>query len=187
MNNPRLAARYAKSLLDLATEQQQVDVVYNDMKWLSSVCNSNKDFVAVLMSPIIKSDKKQAIIEAVTNGRVSALTGAFIQLLVRKTRESNLHEIVNAYIDQFNAIRNIQKVKITTASPLSDTLKEAIMVNIKSALPSKTFEIETAIKDELIGGFTLETGGQLVDASILRDLKDIRKQFMDNEYLHKIR
>jgi F-type H+-transporting ATPase subunit delta len=61
------------------------------------------------------------------------------------------------------------------------------MTNIKAALPSQSFEIETAIKEELIGGFTLETNGQLIDASIQRDLKDIKKQFMDNEYLHKIR
>lgn len=54
-------------------------------------------------------------------------------------------------------------------------------------MPSKTFEIETKVKDELIGGFIVETGGQLVDASILRDLKDIKKQFMDNEFIHKIR
>jgi len=27
----------------------------------------------------------------------------------------------------------------------------------------------------------------LVDASILRDLKDIHKQFMNNDYLHRIR
>jgi len=187
MNNPRLAGRYAKSLLDLATEQNQVDPVYNDMKWLSSICKSNPDFVAVLMSPIIKADKKQAIIEAVTNGRVTSLTAAFIQLLVRKTRESNLYEIVTAYIDQFNLSRNIQKVKITTASPLSDELKTVIMANVKSALPNQSFEIETTIKEELIGGFTLETNGQLIDASIQRDLKDIKKQFMDNEYLHKIR
>jgi len=187
MNNPRLAGRYAKSLLDLATEQNQVDVVYNDMKWLSKICKSNADFVAVLTSPIIKSDKKQAIIEAVTNDRVAPLTKAFIQLLVRKTRESNLHEIANAYIDQFNILRNIQKVKITTASPISDELKDAIMTNVKAALPGQNFEIETLIKDELIGGFLVETNGQLVDASILRDLKDIRKQFMDNEYLHKLR
>ena len=53
--------------------------------------------------------------------------------------------------------------------------------------PSKTFEIETAVKDELIGGFIVETGGQLVDASILRDLKDIKKQFMDNQYIHNLR
>ena len=108
-------------------------------------------------------------------------------MLVRKTRESNLHEIANAYIDQFNILRNIQKVKITTASPISDELKDAIMTNVKAALPGQNFEIETLIKDELIGGFLVETNGQLVDASILRDLKDIRKQFMDNEYLHKLR
>lgn len=187
MNNPRLAGRYAKSLLDLATEQNQIEAVYTDMKWLNSVCKSNPDFVAVLSSPIIKADKKQVILKAVTDGRVALLTGAFIDLLVRKTRESNLHEIVNAFIDQYNTLNNIQKVKITTASPLSDALKEEIMANIKVAMPTKTFEVETAIKDELIGGFLAETGGQLVDASILRDLKDIQKQFMDNEFLHKIR
>lgn len=187
MNNPRLAGRYAKSLLDLATEQNQVEAVCNDMRWLNSICKSNHDFAAVLISPIIKSDKKQAIIEAITNGRVTPLTAAFIQLLVRKTRESNLPEIAAAYIDQYNAINNIQRVKITTAAPLADGLKEVIMVNVKNAMPTQNFEIETAVKDELIGGFTLETKGQLVDASILRDLKDIRKQFMDNEYLHKLR
>lgn len=187
MNNPRLAGRYAKSLLDLATEQNQIEAVYADMKWLNSVCKSNPDFVAVLSSPIIKADKKQVILKAVTDGRVAALTSAFIDLLVRKTRERNVHEIVAAFIDQYNTLNNIQRVKITTASPLSDALKEEIMTNIKAALPTKTFEVETAIKDELIGGFLLETGGQLVDASILRDLKDIQKQFMDNEFLHKIR
>src|SRR5882724_7514621 len=162
MNNPRLAGRYAKSLLDLATEQNNVAAVYADMKWLNSVCKSNPDFVAVLSSPIFKADKKQVILKAVTDGRVSVLTGAFIDLLVRKTRESNLHEIVNAFIDQYNSLNNIQKVKITTASPLTDTLRDEIMKNVKSAMPSKTFEIETSVKDELIGGFIIETGGQLV-------------------------
>jgi F-type H+-transporting ATPase subunit delta len=187
MNNPRLAGRYAKSLLDLATEQNQIAAVYADMKWLNSVCKSNPDFVAVLSSPIIKAEKKQVILKAVTEGRVSNLTGSFIDLLVRKTREQNLHEIVNAFIDQYNVINNIQKVKITTASPISDSLKDEIMKNIKAAVSAKTFEIETAVKDELIGGFIVETGGQLVDASILRDLKDIQKQFMDNEFIHKLR
>ena len=187
MNNPRLAGRYAKSLLDLATEQNQVEAVCNDMRWLNSVCKSNPDFTAVLTSPIIKADKKQAIIEAITNGRVCNLTAAFVQLLVRKTRESNLPEIVTAYIDQYNSLHNIQRVKITTAAALSDDLKQVIMANVKTAMPAQNFEIETTVKDELIGGFTLETNGQLIDASILRDLKDIRKQFMDNEFVHKLR
>lgn len=187
MNNPRLAGRYAKSLMDLATEQNSIDAVCADMKWMQKVCKSNPDFVAVLRSPIIKSDKKGIIINAVTTGNVGTLSAAFIQLLVRKTRESNLPEIVDAFIDQFNALRNIRKVKITTASPISDALKESIMANVKANVKASDFEVETAVKDELIGGFLLETGGQLVDASILRDLKDIRKNFLNNDYIHKLR
>ncbi len=187
MNNPRLAGRYAKSLLDLATEQNQIAAVYADMKWLNSVCKSNADFTAVLGSPIIKADKKEAILNAVIQSRVSALTNAFVQLLVKKTREANLPEIITAFIDQYNTLNNIQKVKITTASPLTNDLQEAIMANLKATITGKSFEIETAVKDELIGGFIVETDGQLVDASVQRDLKDIKKQFMDNEFIHKLR
>ncbi len=187
MNNPRLAGRYAKSLLDLATEQNQVDAVYADMKWLHSVCKTNPDFVAVLRSPIIKPTVKEKIIESITNERVATLTAAFIRLLVRKARETNLPEIVLAYIDQFNKLRNIHKVKITTAVPMTDAIKENIMANVRAVSSSQTFEIETLVNDELIGGFLLETDGKLVDASILRDLKDVQKQFMNNDYIHKIR
>lgn len=187
MKNPRLAGRYAKSLLDLATEQNLVDAVYADMKWLHSVCKSNPDFVNLLRSPIIKPTIKEKIIESISKERVSKLTTAFIQLLVRKAREINLPEIVTAFIDQFNTLRNIHKVKITTAEPISDEIRELIMSNVRAVLPTQTFEIEHQVKAELIGGFLLETGGTLVDASILRDLKDIQKQFMNNDYLHRIR
>jgi F-type H+-transporting ATPase subunit delta len=39
----------------------------------------------------------------------------------------------------------------------------------------------------LIGGFTLEMGGNLIDASILRDLNDVKKQFQSNEYIHSLK
>ncbi|MFN2459039.1 MAG: F0F1 ATP synthase subunit delta, partial [Chitinophagaceae bacterium] len=35
MQNPRLAIRYAKSLLDLAQEQGKLEEVFNDMKLLN--------------------------------------------------------------------------------------------------------------------------------------------------------
>ena len=187
MNNPRLAGRYAKSLMDLATEQNLVDKVYADMKWLDHVCKTSPDFVNVLRSPVIKSDAKAKIIESITNGRVQALTAAFIVLLVKKTRESNLPEITGAYIDQFNKLRNIHRVKITTAIPMTEDIRGAIMANMKGGNGDGSYEIETLVKEELIGGFLLETEGRLVDASILKDLKDIQKNFMNNDYVHKIR
>jgi len=187
MNNPRLATRYAKSIIDLAVEQNQLDAVYNDMKFILRICKSNPDFVAVLRSPIIKPTSKGKIIESITRERVSALTSAFIKLLVTKTREINLPEIAAAFVDQYNTINNIHKVKITTAVEMSETLRASILAKVTTNTPSGTIDLETAVNPELIGGFVLETAGKLLDASILRDLKDVRKQFLNNDYLHKIR
>ena len=78
-------------------------------------------------------------------------------------------------------------VKLTTATPVSEEIKNEIVSKIQSSTYMQNIELEATVKEELIGGFVLEMEGTLVDASIQRDLKDIKKQFMDNEYIHKIR
>lgn len=187
MNNPRLAGRYAKSLLDLATELNQLDIVYADMKLLQEIGKTNPDFTALLRSPIVKPSTKEKILDGVITGRVNNTTATFIKLLVRKGREENLPEIAAAFIDQYNSIKGIYKVKLTTAAPVSEEVKEYIVNKVKSTTPIQNIELETVVKEELIGGFTLEMQDTLVDASILRDLKDIRKQFLENVYIQKIR
>lgn len=187
MNNPRLAGRYAKSLLGLAIEQNQLDAVCGDMKLILSICKSNPDFVAVLKSPVISADKKEKVIGSIIEGRVSNLTTLFIRLLVTKNRENSLPEIVKAFISQYNELKNIHQVKITTAVPMSTELQETIVNRIRTNTHIQHIELETAVKDELIGGFTLEMGDILVDASILRDLNDVKRQFRSNEYIQQIR
>ena len=63
MNNPRLAQRYAKSLIDIGTELKQLDTVHNDVLFLKSIVVKSRDFVLMLNSPIINPDKKYLIIE----------------------------------------------------------------------------------------------------------------------------
>jgi F-type H+-transporting ATPase subunit delta len=187
MTNPRLATRYAKSIIDLAIEQKQLDTVYGDMKFILRICKSNPDFLAVLRSPIIKPTSKGKIIESITKERVSILTSSFIKLLVTKTRETNLPEIAAAFVDQYNVINNIHKVKITTAVQMGDALQNTILSKVKEGYSTGNIDLETAVNESLIGGFILEAAGKSLDASVLRDLKDVKKQFLNNDYLHKIR
>src|SRR5690606_10212537 len=100
MLNPRLATRYAKSLIDLSIERGELEKVYHDMMFLQAVSKSNRDFVAILKSPVIASGKKLSIVESVTNGRISELTASFNRLLIKKGREANLPEIAKTFIEQ---------------------------------------------------------------------------------------
>jgi F-type H+-transporting ATPase subunit delta len=186
MPNPRLASRYAKSIIDLAIEKNQLEQVYADMQYMNAVCKSSKEFVNLLKSPIVKAEKKVKIIEAVTKGNVSALTAGFNKLLVTKGRENCLPEIINAIIDQYNEIKGIHKVKLTTAVAISDELKKAITTKVSAETGLGKIELESKVDASLIGGFKLEFNNQLVDASILRDLNDIKKQFSKNVYVHSL-
>jgi F-type H+-transporting ATPase subunit delta len=187
MQNPRLAIRYAKSLIDLAQEQNKLELVYADMKLLDDICKSNREFANVLKSPIIKEDKKNKVIELVTAGRIDSLTASFIKLLGSKGRESNLVEIIAAFIQQYNEVKGIHKVKLTTAVEISEEIKNDFINRIKASEGIKTIELETVVDEDIVGGFILEMEGKLADGSIRRDLNDVQKQFMNNDYIQKLR
>ncbi len=186
MSNARLAGRYAKSLLGLAQEQGQLEVVYADMKYLQAVCNASSEFVNLLRSPIINADQKNSIINTVTKDKVSVLTNSFTVLLVKKGRERELPEMATALIEQYNELKGIHQVTLTTAVEVGAELKKAIEDKVKAENKFATIELTTKTDDALIGGFVLEFNNNLVDASIARDLRDIKKQFLSNEYVGKI-
>lgn len=186
MPNARLAGRYAKSILDLATEQGQLEAVYADMKYLQAVCKASSEFVNILRSPIIKTDQKNSIINAITKDKVCLLTHSFTNLLVKKAREAALPEMATAFIEQYNAIKGIHQVTLTTAVDVSDEMKKSIEDKVKAENKFLSVELTTKTDESLIGGFVLEFNNNLLDASIARDLKDIKKQFLNNEFISKI-
>jgi F-type H+-transporting ATPase subunit delta len=187
MSHLRLAGRYAKSLIDLAIEQNQLEAVHQDVLFLQAACKISPDFVLLLRSPIIRADRKQRAITAITEGRVGALMSGFIQLLIRKNREEHLPEIIQAMITQYNSIKGIHIVKLTTADDISSELKANIVTKIKKETALKEIELETSVNKGLIGGFVLEFNNNLVDASIARDLREIKKQFDKNIYIPSLR
>ncbi len=187
MQNPRLASRYAKSLLDLAVEQKSLDATLQDMQQLHHICTVSKDFELMLRSPIIKGDKKLAVINAVlANQGISELTKIFIKLLVSKGRELNLPEVAEAFIAQYNIMKNIRTVKLTTAAPVNDTIKNSIKNKVKSFMPQDTMNLETSVDPSLIGGFVLEVDDVLFDASVKKSLNEIRTKIVDHSYESKM-
>ncbi|HEV8507314.1 MAG TPA: ATP synthase F1 subunit delta [Chitinophagaceae bacterium] len=187
MPNPRLASRYAKSLMDLALEKGELEKVFADMEWLQQVIKGSRDFTNLLRSPIIKADKKEKIVETIIGSRVTHITSLFIRLLIGKGRESNLPEIITSFISQYKKHKHIYPVKLTTASPISENLKKAVIAQIKNTSDMQNIELEAVVNEDLIGGFVLEAGDKFIDASVSYDLRQIARQFENNDFVYKIR
>lgn len=187
MPNPRLASRYAKSLLDLAVEKDQLETVYADMQYLQQLTRSSRDLLNLLRSPVVSAEKKQSVMEAIVGSNVSALTSAFVRLLINKGREGELPEIITAFVKQYKDKKGIHTVKLTTATPVSDELKNRIIDQVRATSNMQTIELESIVDPSIIGGFVLQAGDKLVDASISYDLKEISRQFDNNDFIYKVR
>ncbi len=183
MRGNRAASRYAKSLLNLSTEKNNVEDVNKDMEMIASTVSENRDLALVLQSPIIKSDKKQAILDTVFP-KVSELTKAFIDIIVAKGRENILGLIAEAFVKQYKVQKGIIVAELKSAIKLDETLKAKILELVNPA--KSEIEVVETIDESIIGGFIVRVDDKQVDASIATRIAELKLEFSKNAYISEL-
>jgi len=181
MGSIRVASRYAKALLGLASERGELQSVESDLNMLSSLVDSSREFELLLVSPVVKPDKKKSVLEALLNGKVSEITFRFINLLVSKGRESAIPSILKEALAQLRTMNNIQAVTVKTASILDDDSKTRVLAEV-AKLHDGEVELKEIVDPELLGGFILRMDDQEIDASIKRQLSTLRRKLTEHDY-----
>ena len=183
MANSTIAYRYAKSLMDLATESKKPDEVYADMCKLLKYCQKVNDFRLLLQSPLIKTDKKISTFKTLLKGEVTDITDKFLILLAKNKRESYLEKIAEEFIDQYKTKMKISTVVITSAVKLDEATRNRL-IKILTDLLKNRIELQEKIDPKIIGGFVLTVGNRQADMSVLRQLKQLNKNFNQSYILN---
>jgi F-type H+-transporting ATPase subunit delta len=181
----KLGDRYANSILVLAQERGQVERVREDFQIIQRVCQSNPDFVNMLESPLIKSDKKQHILNLIFKDQFCDITNTLVEIIVRKKREAHLDDIANRYLFQYDKLHNITRGELRSAHPMTETQVAAVKKLVEREL-STQFEIVQIIDPSLIGGFVLNIGDKQFDASISARLQALKFEFDSNPYVKQV-
>ena len=173
-NISHIAVPYAKALFDFALERDALESVQKDMLALSSLCKTNRDFVLMLKSPILKTGKKQKILTAIFKETVSEITNGFLKVIASKRRESLLPDMAAAFIELYQDYKHILTTYVKTAVPLTEDISKEIM-KVMASQSTGTIALVEEIKQELIGGFVLQWKDKQYDASILNQVNKMRK------------
>ena len=182
----RIATPYAKSLIDLARERQEIDAVKADMEHLRTSAE-NADLRNLMQSPVVTGEKKQAVFDRLFPG-YHEISKAFIRIVTDKGREGALPEIATAYLDLYREEREISVLKIRSAAPLDEVAIERIKAKLTvKGLIHNRVELHQEVDPELIGGFVVEVGDRLYDASAKTQLETLRKGFTGNLYVNNLR
>ena len=176
MSELTVATRYAKSLIDLSTEQNALEQVKTDMDAFVKTVRSSAELQAVLANPIIAHDKKKKILDALFAASFNKTTASFLRIMVDKSRAEILFGTAQEFINQYNVIKNIIKATVVSAAPLSEENKKQLAAEVQT-ITGGNVVLQAKVDPSLIGGFVLTVGDRQIDTSVLASLNRIKKDF----------
>lgn len=180
MNEGVIPGRYAMALYKYAVDKNATATLYQQARSVEEAFVSHPQLQAALDNPVIKPDEKTALLTSVVKpGKNDHFTN-FIKLVISKRRETYLREIFLKYQQIYRKKNNIAQVNVITAV----RLPEDIVEKIKSLVLKKAEqEVEFVYKYDtsIIGGFILKVDSMQLDASIARELKDLRFKLLKSD------
>lgn len=100
----------------------------------------------------------------------------FIRLLVKNGRMEDVRFMFRSFIEMYYRSRGILVARLTTVVP-SEELERKLRTMLEGKFGHEVL-VESRVDPALIGGFTLEVGNYLLDASVRRQIESIRRQFV---------
>jgi F-type H+-transporting ATPase subunit delta len=173
MNVSLVSERYAKALFELALEKGAVEEVYQDSLLIAKTCETSRDLRLLIKSPIINSGKKLTILQDIFEKSINIISLTYLLIMVRKNREAFIPAIAHEYIELYQAYKNILTVHFKSPV-LPDEATRKQVIGLMEKYTKANINLTAEVDDSLIGGFILNWDDKQYDASIRREIDDLR-------------
>lgn len=181
MKRTKLAARYAKALFEFAGELDKVEEISRDVFLVDDTFDNNPELRFTINSPIVRSEKKSAILRALFENRISEPTFRYLMLILHKGRELQLDTICSEYVKLYKASKNIVTLDVYTAQPMGSVAMEKLKAKVAGKTGAQIEAVEH-VAPELIGGLVIKYDDYMLDASILHSINKLKRELTDKTY-----
>ncbi len=173
MSNSAISIRYAKALLNIASEEKQVEQYAEELAGVATVLKGEDLLRLLLDSPTFPLEKKSAIMHDIAEHlKLSGGMGKFLDLVLEKGRIAYLPQISINFRMFADELSGVVRAKIKAANKLGKKRTEDIQSGLEKQTGKKVvLSVET--DKSLIGGLQAEMGGKLFDGSVKTQLKRI--------------
>ena len=169
-----IATVYARSLFEVASEQDKLDLVREQISQFADAVSENRELQVFLFSPYFSSEeKKDGLDRALTD--VDPVVDNFLRLLIEKHRMPVIFRIRAEYDRLWEEANKLLPVEITSAVELPEATVKQLGDRI-SEQTGRRVELSSHIEPEILGGIVVQVGNSVLDASIRNRLEQLRRQ-----------
>lgn len=167
-----VSERYALSLYEIAADENKAKDYLDELAAVCEVFAREPDFLKMLLTPSIGTEDKHKVLRAAFDGRAEPYLFNFLLLITDKGRVGLIHDMYQAYKEQYYFDNGIVEVRAITAKPMSEALTEKLKAKM-SAVTGKQVVLETSVDESILGGIVVKLGNEQFDTSLRTRLNEI--------------
>ncbi len=169
-----LAQVYARSLFEVAREQDRLDLLREQLGQMADALAENRDLELFFFSPYFSTVEKQAALDKLLDGADERLL-SFLRLLIENHRMPVIFRIRREYERLWERERRLLPVVLTSAVALDEQTAADLGARIGERT-GRTVQLTAKVDPDILGGIVVRVGNSILDASIRNRLEQLRAQ-----------
>jgi F-type H+-transporting ATPase subunit delta len=169
-----IASVYARSLFEVASEQEKLDEIREQLGEFADAVDDNRELQVFLFSPYFSTEEKKQGLDKAVSGADPVLIN-FLQLLIEKHRVPTTFQIRRVFDELWQEENKLLPVEVTSAIELDKQTVKQIGDRIGEETGQK-IELSERVDPDILGGLVVRVGNSIIDASIRARLDSLRKQ-----------
>lgn len=182
MSTLNITSRYAKALLEIAQEKNNLEQVSKDVESAFNTFKDSKELRQVMSSPVLRNDKKNEILKQIFSNKISHEVLTFLLFIVEKNREEFLYDVLKRYLEMNDALMGIVSADVISPVSMKNDQVNKLKIQLEK-FTGKKVKINTRESKNLLGGFIVKIGDTVIDASVDHQLAMLKKKFLEDKSL----
>ena len=168
-----IAQVYARSLFEVAQEQDKLDVVRDQIGEFADALDRSRELQTFFFSPYFSTEEKKQGLDKALEGEDDVVRN-FLAVLIENHRMPALFRIRRELDAMWREVNKLLPVQVTSAVELDEAVTRQIGEEIGRQTGRKV-ELSTNVDPDVLGGIVLRVGNSILDASIRTRLETLRK------------
>jgi F-type H+-transporting ATPase subunit delta len=169
-----IAAVYARSLFEVAQEQNKLDQIREELGEFADALDGNRELQVFFFSPYFSTAEKEDGLDRTVSDADPILVN-FLKLLIENHRMPVIFRVRRVVDGLWREENKLLPVTVTSAVELDQATVSQIGDRISEQTGRKV-ELSAVVEPDILGGLVVRVGNSILDASIRNRLEQLRKQ-----------
>jgi F-type H+-transporting ATPase subunit delta len=168
-----IAQVYARSLFEVAKEQDKLDVVREQLGQFAEALDENRDLAVYFFSPYFSTSEKKEGLGTLLED-VDPVVGNFLELLIENHRMPAIFRVRRDFDQLWEQENHLLPVTVTSAVELDEATVKSIGETIGQQT-GQQIQLTANVDPDVLGGLVVRVGNSILDASIRNRLENLRR------------